>query len=179
MESAWISFSSCIVVNSSQEKVVNIGKLSLFLFIDVCSFSMLPVSVETCTATGAHIYSRTTRGPRSALHTAHFPKMKLKPTWKSQRFSFWKRVSDEDITSIRVDAELTDGEWIGRGCRREARSEKIQDKACNQMSQHDQSRSKLQNKSVWGLCQSSKRLWLQMASLNSPNHLSIAFMACN
>lgn len=46
----------------------------------------------------------------------------------------------------------------GEGCRREARSKKIQDKACNQMTQHDRSRSKLQNKTVPGLCQSSKNL---------------------
>ncbi len=71
---------------------------------------MFAMSVEACTATGVHIYSRAARGPRSALYRAYFPKKKLKPTWRSECFSIWEWVSDEDITSISVDVELTDGE---------------------------------------------------------------------
>lgn len=87
----------------------------------------------------------------------HFPKMGLKPTWKSECFSIWEWVSDEEITSVHVNVELGGGEG-GEVWRREARCKKIQDWACNQMSQYDQNRSKLQNKTVRGLCQSSKRL---------------------
>lgn len=69
---------------------------------------MLAVSVGACAATGVRIYSRAAMGPR--VGSLHFPKMKLKPTWKSECFSIWERVSDEDITSISSDVELTDGE---------------------------------------------------------------------
>lgn len=168
------------LLSSKMETLTNMGKLSPFLFfIDFCSSLMLAVSVRACKPQGSIFTTDHECSPRLALYRAHFPKTKLKPVrgkiWNVFPFGSGYQM-ETSYPSARM-LKLTDGDWKERGCKQEAHSQKIQDKAYNQMSQHDQSRSQLQNKTVWGLCQSSKRLWLQMASLNSPDHSSIFFMA--